>query len=118
MRPTFNTRSTLASEANDMNPAESGQSAQRRARLAAKGRILYAKMCGMKGKKTCVESFALYHIGRGEAEVARDLLAFLESTRDSLRAADPEGQLARTDELTERIRQYLKSDVAESERSL
>ena len=58
---------------------------------------------------TCVESFALYHIERGEAEVARDLLGFLEKKSESLRSSDPEGQLARTDELTARIRHYLGS---------
>ena len=74
-------KSTVTTEANAMDSAESGNSTQRRARLAAKGRILYAKSCGAKGKKTCVEGFALYHIGRGEAEIARDLLGFLEATR-------------------------------------
>jgi hypothetical protein len=77
--------------------------------LAAKGRNLYAKMCGMTGKKTCVENFALHHIRRGEAEIALDLLAFLESKRDSLLTSDPEGQLARTDELAVRIRRHLES---------
>ena len=93
-----------------MDPAELERSRERRARLAEKGRILYAKACGMKGKKTCVESFALYHIGRGEAEIARDLLAFLETKSEALRSSDPECQLAHTDELAARIRQYLDLD--------
>lgn len=114
MRPPFKTRSTFTTAATDMDPAKSGNSTPRRARLAEKGRILYGKSCGRKGNTTCVESFALYHIGRGEAEIARDLLAFLESKRDSLRSSDPEGQLARTDLLAVRIRQYLNSDADES----
>jgi hypothetical protein len=93
-----------------MDPAESRRSTPRRARLAEKGRILYGKSCGTKGKRTCVEGFALYHIRRGESEIARDLLGFLETTRDALRSSDPEGQLAGTDELVVRIRQYLDSD--------
>jgi hypothetical protein len=92
-----------------MNPAELGQRAQRRARLAEKGRILYAKSCGTKGKSTCVEGFARYHIARGEAEIADDLLGFLESKSEALRLSDPQGQLARTIELAARIREYLKS---------
>ena len=92
-----------------MDSPELGHSAQRRARLAEKGRILYAKACGMKGKKTCVESFASYHIGRGDAEIVRDLLAFLETRSEALRSSDPDGQLARTDELAERIRRNLNS---------
>jgi hypothetical protein len=96
-----------------MDPAESGNLTPRRARLAEKGRILYGKSCGSKGKRTCVESFALYHIGRGEAEVVRDLLGFLETRSEALRSSDPEGRLARTDELAARIRQYLDSDADE-----
>jgi hypothetical protein len=93
-----------------MGPAESRGSTPRRARLAERGRILYGKSCAPKGKRTCVESFALYHIGRGEAEIARDLLGFLETESEALRSYDPDGQLARTDELAARIRQYLISD--------
>jgi hypothetical protein len=106
-------RSNFTTEANDMDPVESGNSTPRRARLAEKGRILYGKSCGRKGNRTCVESFALYHIERGEAEIARDLLAFLENRTEVLRSSDPEGQLARTDELAARIRQYLNSEADE-----
>ena len=60
-------------------------------RLAEKGRILYRKSCGSSGKKTCAESFAIYHVRRGEADVARDLLAFLETEADVLRKGDPDG---------------------------
>jgi hypothetical protein len=65
---------------------------------------------------SCVEGFALYHIERGEAEIARDLLGFLETRSEALRSSDPEGQLARTDELTARIRRYLDSDPDEMSR--
>ncbi len=98
-------------DANNLDPAESGLSAQRRTRLAAKGRILYDKSCGMAGKKTCVDGFALYLIGRGEADIARDLLAFLEEQRDALRRCDPGGHFTRADELATRIRRYLESDA-------
>jgi hypothetical protein len=78
-----------------------------RARLAEKGRLLYRKSCGASGKKTCAEGFAVHHINRGEIEVARDLLAFLESEVVNLRAADPGGRLALTDAMAARIREYL-----------
>jgi hypothetical protein len=100
-----------------MDSAESGNSSLRRARLAAKGRILYTKSCGTKGKMTCVEGFALYHIERGEAEIARDLLGFLETRSEALRSSDPEGQLARTAALAARIRQYLISYADEAQAS-
>jgi hypothetical protein len=88
-----------------------GLSPEQRARLAEKGRILYGKSCGADGDRTCAESFALYHIGRGEAEIARDLLAFLETEAEALRALDLEGRLPLTDELAARIRRHL--DAAE-----
>ena len=83
---------------------------EKRARLAEKGRILYSKSCGVTGKKTCAESSALFHIGRGEAEVARDLLAFLEREARALRIDDPEGRLRSTEELAARIRRSLETE--------
>jgi hypothetical protein len=83
---------------------------EKRARLAEKGRILYGKSCGVTGKKTCAESFALFHIGRGEAEVAWDLLAFLEREARALRIDDPEGRLRPTEELAARIRRSLETE--------
>ena len=80
----------------------------RRARLAEKGRILYRKSCGTSGKQTCAESFALFHIGRGDVDVARDLLAFLETEAEALRVADPEGRLGPTAELAARVRRSLE----------
>jgi hypothetical protein len=116
-RRQINVQYTVTTEAHAMDSAESGNSTPRRARLAAKGQILYAKSCGTKGKMSCVEGFALYHIERGEPEIARDLLGFLETRSEALRSSDPEGQLARTDELTARIRRYLDSDPDEMTRS-
>ena len=91
-----------------MDRVDVGLTPEKRARLAEKARILYRKSCGVTGKKTCAESFAGYHIGRGEADVARDLLAFLESEADALRIHDPEGRLGPTEELTSRIRRSLQ----------
>lgn len=87
-----------------------GVSPERRARLALKARILYAKSCGTMGKRTCAESFALYHIGRGESEIARDLLVYLQTEIESLRRHDPKGRLAMTEELAARIQRHLEAD--------
>jgi hypothetical protein len=83
---------------------------EHRARLAEKGRILYRKSCGAGGKKTCAESFANYHMSRGEADVALDLLAFLETEAQALRRGDPEGRLGPTQELAARIRRSLEAE--------
>src|SRR4051812_28077821 len=79
-------------------------SPEQRERLAHKGRILYGKFCGTDGKGICAESFALYHLWRGEPVVARDLLAFLDSQAEALRCHDPDGRLAMTEALAGRIR--------------
>jgi hypothetical protein len=92
-----------------------GVSSEQRARLAEKGRILYRKSCGASGKKTCAESFAQYHIGRGETAVARDLLAFLDGEAEALRTDDRDGRLAPTEELARRIRGHLQRDLADGE---
>jgi hypothetical protein len=82
---------------------------EQRARLGEKGRILYRKSCGAtNGKNTCAESFAIHHINRGEQDVARDLLVFLDSEAEILRLDDPERRLQRTVELAARIRAYLE----------
>jgi hypothetical protein len=93
-----------------MDRVDFGLSPEKRARLAEKGRILYRKSCGVTGKKTCAESFALFHVGRGETEVARDLLAFLETEAGALRIGDPEGRLRPTEELAARIRRSLETE--------
>jgi hypothetical protein len=94
---------------NAMDVVDAGLSPERRTRLAAKGRILYRKSCGAAGKRTCAESFALFHIVRGQEEVARDLLAFLETEAEALRLDDPDERLAPTEALAARIRLYLDS---------
>ncbi len=50
---------------------------ERRAFLAIKGQRLYGKYCGTKGRGICAESFAEYHIWRGELIIVRDFLAYL-----------------------------------------
>lgn len=82
----------------------------RRARLVLKGRLLYGKFCGTQGRGICAESFALYHIWRGEAEVTRELLAFLDTQVETLRGHDPEGRLAMSEGLAARIRRHLEAE--------
>mgnify|MGYP006264703977 CR=1 FL=1 len=57
---------------------------ERRVFLARKGQLLYGKYCGTKGRGICAESFAEYHVWRGELIVVRDLLVFLHQQRDLL----------------------------------
>jgi hypothetical protein len=80
-----------------------------RARLAKKGRLLYGKSCGTAGQATCAESFACHHIRKGESEVARDLLDFLDAEIAKLRDHDPCGRLVLTIELADRVRRHLES---------
>jgi len=93
-----------------MESVDLGISPEQRARLAEKGRLLYGKFCGTDGRGICAESFAMFHIWRGEAEIARDLLAFLEDKSASLRDHDPDGRFALTEELTEKIRRALEAE--------
>lgn len=81
----------------------------RRASLADKGRKLYGKFCGTGGRGICAESFAVYHIGRGEPDVAEDLVAHLERVAAELEATDPDGRLAATRGLAARIRAHIAS---------
>jgi hypothetical protein len=92
-----------------------GMNSEQRARLAEKGRILYRKSCGAITKKSCAEIFAQHHIDRGETEVARDLLAFVDSEAEALRADDSDGRLAITEELARRIRGRLLRALSEGE---
>jgi hypothetical protein len=94
-----------------MRLAATGLSPEQRARLAHKGRLLYGKFCGTGGTGICAESFALYHIGKGEAEVARDLLAFLETRVAALQEHDPNGKRAMTEALADRLRGHLESEA-------
>lgn len=66
-------------------PDEVPVAEERRAFLAQKGKILYAKYCGTQGHGICSESFAEYHIWRGEYVIVRDFLIYFESELISLR---------------------------------
>ena len=81
-----------------------------RARLAHKGQLLYEKCCGTDGRGICAESFALFHIWRGEPEVAEDLLTFLHARLAALQIADPENRLELTQELAKRVRAALLTE--------
>jgi hypothetical protein len=94
-----------------MHEVQDGIPPEHRARLAHKGRLLYEKFCGTGGPGGCAEGFALYHIRRGEGEVARDLLAFLEARVEDLRRHDPEGRLALTEDLAARVRRHLEGEA-------
>jgi hypothetical protein len=83
-------------------------SPERRAILACKGQRLYDKYCGTKGRGICAESFAEYHIWRGEWVIARDFLVYLHVQVDLLRRSTSfapalEAQLAMTERLIARI---------------
>jgi len=56
----------------------------RRHQLAIKGELLYAKYCRLNGNGICAESFAEYHMLRGEYIVVIDFLDFLNKTRSNL----------------------------------
>jgi hypothetical protein len=89
---------------------------ERREVLAEKGKRLYAKYCGTDGKGICAESFAEYHIWRGELAVARDLLEFLATQIDALRqevsdSPDLDEQLHMTERLIQRIQALLGETI-------
>ena len=88
--------------------AESELSDERRMKLAEKGRSLYGKFCGTGGRGICAESLAVYHLGRGEAVVVVDLIAFLEAEAGRLCEADTQGRYDATRGLTTRIRGHLQ----------
>ncbi len=83
---------------------------ERRARLFAKGHILYGKYCGLLGRGICAEHFALHNIRLGEPIVARDLIGYLEGRIDALRSSDPDNRLALTEALANRIRCHLRGE--------
>ena len=92
--------------------------ASRRAFLAQKGQILYAKYCGTQGHGICSESFAEYHIWRGEYVVVQDFLVYLdaqlidlnEQSQSNLQAAF---QLSITQGLVDRIKSLLGEVLSE-----
>lgn len=92
--------------------SEVSVTADRRAFLARKGQLLYGKYCGTQGRGICAESFAEYHIWRGEFVVASDFLSFLTAQVGRLReqaALDNRvaDQLHVTEQLIERIEMLL-----------
>ena len=88
----------------------------RRAFLAQKGKILYAKYCGTKGHGICSESFAEYHIWRGEYVVARDFLGYLETQLTNLRQeAQTDLQAAFQLTITQGLVDRIKSLLGETE---
>ena len=82
----------------------------KRARLARKGEILYGKSCGMSGRGTCAESFAVHQLRLGHVEVARDLLGFLDDRMAALQREDPDGLLPTTEAMADRIRRHLQDE--------
>jgi hypothetical protein len=93
-------------------PDEVPVAEERRVFLAQKGKILYAKYCGTQVHGICSESFAEYHIWRGEYIVARDFLVYLESELINLREkaqtnSQAAFQLTITQGLVDRIQSLL-----------
>ena len=84
---------------------------ERRARLARKGEVLYAKSCGRGGRGGCVEGFATHQLRLGNEQVVRDLLRFLEGRLALLGGDDPEGLKERTGDLIGRVRGLLGDDA-------
>ena len=91
-----------------MSQAQADLTPERRAMLSLKGRLLYGKYCGTRGRGICAEGFAAYHLGRGEVEVVDDFLAFLETQVAALRVADPQGRLGMTEALLARVRRRVR----------
>ena len=91
--------------------------AERRQALAHKGEVLYGKYCGTGGRGICAESFAEYHVWRGEYAVARDFLVFLAAQLDTLHQTsaatfEMQEQLVMTERLITRIQALLGEEVA------
>lgn len=80
---------------------------ERRVMLAHKAQRLYGKFCGTGGRGICVESFAVYHIGRGETVVAEDLVAYLDEVVMELEQYDPHNRLAATRGLVARVCRHI-----------
>ena len=85
---------------------------ERRRMLAEKGRTLYGKFCGTGGRGICAESFACYHLERGEAEVVADLIAHLEARIARLTQSDPDARLPMTRGLLERLTRRLAEPLS------
>ena len=90
--------------------------AARREALAHKGRALYGKYCGTGGRGICAESFAEYHLWRGEYAVVRDLLEFLVEQAEILRQTQPldaeeQELLAMTERLIGRVQALVQPEA-------
>jgi hypothetical protein len=90
------------------DPAQTDLSPKRRALLARKGEILYARYCGAKGRSICAESHAKHELRLGHGAVVRDYLQFLEGRLAAIESDDPEGLRAMTERLIGRIRESLE----------
>ena len=77
---------------------------ERRAQLAHKGQLLYGKYCGLDGKGIYAESFAEYHMLRGEHVVVTDFLEFL---RCALNIETGPARIQITEQLIRRIEAML-----------
>jgi Arc/MetJ-type ribon-helix-helix transcriptional regulator len=73
--------------------------------------LLYAKYCGLDGCGICAESFAEYHIARGEYAIARDYIQYLIRELDTLSAPEQIRQREITEQLIERIKDHLGEEV-------
>ena len=93
-----------------MNSVDVNLPLELRARLARKGKILFEKFCGTNGRGICAESFALYHIWRGEGQVARDFLTYLDARIESLKLSDPDDRIEHARELASRIRDHIEHE--------
>ena len=74
-------------------------SSERRAALSQRGRLLLEKFCGTDGKGICAESFAEYHLWRGEYVVVQDFLAYLRTRLDEYRHAPHQAERTQMTEL-------------------
>ena len=88
-----------ASESFEMELTE-----ERRAQLAHKGQVLYEKYRRLNGEDICAESFAQYHVLRGEDVVVTDFLAFL---RDTLSTETDSAKIEITTDLIQRVEALL-----------
>lgn len=86
---------------------------QRRALLAHKGKLLYGKYCGTRGRGICAESFAIYQLQQGNRSVVVDFLGYVQEQLSKLQSSDPAGQLLMTRELIRRLEQHLEDGLEE-----
>jgi hypothetical protein len=90
------------------DPAQTELTPERRALLARKGEILYARSCGAKGRGFCAENHAIHQLRLGNEAVVRDYLQFLKGRLAAIEPDDPGGLRAMTEGLIARIREALQ----------